>query len=517
MSHVREQLVHSVPVFRPYSNSLYGILALLGLLVSAFLPVHCFHHHTRVMSDLYRDSIFWVEVERIQPNPFQPRREFDQSKLEELAESIRMYGLLQPLTVTRKEEQHPDGGISVTYELIAGERRLRASKIAGVSQVPVIIRTGEDDDRVKLELAIIENLQREDLNPVDRAYAFQKLYKDFNFTHAEIGKKMGKSREYVSNTLRLLSLPEAILTYLAEGRVTEGHTRALLMLSNKPEEQMVLAREVVMKKLTVRETEGIARRSAQDRVTARHKIDPNILSVEQVLTERLGTRVTIEPREVGGRLVISFFSAEDLQALMDAMRVDDERAVVNTDLFKAAQAQEVESVMDSLEVTEMSQQASPASLYTADVPTEEPVVTLSSDTPAIPEFDEAVDEVPAVEVADEAVQVESSPDLKTSGTALIPDSEELPKEQELSAFETFLRALTGHGAEQKTTSEEPVAHAVAQQTENIAGAVEPSPARPMPEPTPEPIEIDTTTLCEESKEEKKEDDADLYSIRNFSI
>jgi ParB family chromosome partitioning protein len=130
-------------------------------------------------SDIYRDSIFWVEVERIKPNPYQPRREFNLAKLKELAESIRMYGLLQPLTVTRNEIPREDGGIGVEYELIAGERRLRASKLAGIAQIPVIIRTGEETDQMKLELAIIENLQREDLNPVDRAKAFMKLHKEF--------------------------------------------------------------------------------------------------------------------------------------------------------------------------------------------------------------------------------------------------------------------------------------------------------------------------------------------------
>ena len=277
------------------------------------------------MSDIYRDSIFWVEVERISPNPYQPRREFDEEKLNGLAESIRMYGLLQPLTVTRKETTKDDGSISVEYELIAGERRLRASKVAGLSQVPVIIRSGEDTDQMKLELAIIENLQREDLNPVDRAKAFLRLHKDFNFTHSQIGKKVGRSREYVSNTLRLLTLPDSILQYLSEGRISEGHTRPLLMLKDKPDEQAVLAKEILLKKLTVRESEALARRSAQDRVTPKYKINPEILSLEKKLTEKLGTRVQIEQKEVGGKLVISFFSAEDLATLLDNMRLESER------------------------------------------------------------------------------------------------------------------------------------------------------------------------------------------------
>ena len=186
------------------------------------------------MSQPYSNSIFWIEVDKIKPNPYQPRREFDQEKLKELADSIRQYGILQPLVVTRREMEKDDGGLAVEYELIAGERRLRASKIAGLAQVPVLIRVG-DDAKMKLELAIIENLQREDLNPVDRAKAFDRLAKEFGFKHAEIGEKVGKSREYVSNTMRLLTLPERMLTSLSEGKISEGHTRPLMMLVDRPE------------------------------------------------------------------------------------------------------------------------------------------------------------------------------------------------------------------------------------------------------------------------------------------
>jgi ParB/RepB/Spo0J family partition protein len=144
--------------------------------------------------------------------------------------------LRRTLTVTRKEVETPDGGLSVSYELIAGERRLRASKLAGVPQVPVIIRSGVEDAKLKLELAIIENLQREDLNAIDRAVAFQKLHTEFHLSHGDIGKRMGKSREYVSNTLRLLSLPSDIQTALAGGKLGEGHARTLLSLNDKPDD-----------------------------------------------------------------------------------------------------------------------------------------------------------------------------------------------------------------------------------------------------------------------------------------
>ncbi|MDO8620651.1 MAG: ParB/RepB/Spo0J family partition protein, partial [bacterium] len=217
------------------------------------------------MPAFVNNAVFWVEVEKIKPNPFQPRREFDEGRLSELAESIRMYGILQPLVVTRKEIAKEDGGLATEYELISGERRLRASRLAGLSQVPVLIRQGEENDREKLELAIIENLQREDLNAVDRARAFKRLASEFGFKHAEIGKKVGKSREYVSNTLRILDLSEEILTALSEGKINEGHTRPLLMLSDRPQEQMTLFKEIMYKKVTVREAENIARRIAYDR------------------------------------------------------------------------------------------------------------------------------------------------------------------------------------------------------------------------------------------------------------
>src|SRR3989338_7652130 len=162
------------------------------------------------MSNVYSNSIFCVDTNKIKPNPYQPRRDFDEARLEDLALSIKQYGVLQPLTVSRVEVEKEEGGLTTEYELIAGERRLRAAKIAGVLQVPVIIRTG-DTTIMKLELAIIENLQREDLNAVDRARAFFRLVNEFKFTHNEIAKKMGRSREYVSNSLRILTLPEEIL------------------------------------------------------------------------------------------------------------------------------------------------------------------------------------------------------------------------------------------------------------------------------------------------------------------
>jgi ParB family chromosome partitioning protein len=266
------------------------------------------------------NAIFWIEVDKISPNPYQPRREFDQDALKTLAESIRMYGVLQPLVVTRKEVFHEGSGMSVEYELISGERRLRASKLAGLSQVPALIRSGQEDAQLKLEMAIIENLQREDLNPVDRARSFERLAKEFGLKQSQIADKVGKSREYVSNSMRILSLPDEMITALEEGKISEGHTRPLLMLTDRPEEQTVLFKEIMTKKLTVREAESLSRRVATEKIRNKEKyLDPQIIEMEKNFTESLGTRVRIEKNKTGGTVTIDFFSPDDLRAILEKM------------------------------------------------------------------------------------------------------------------------------------------------------------------------------------------------------
>jgi ParB family transcriptional regulator, chromosome partitioning protein len=273
------------------------------------------------------DSIYWVEVEKIVPNPFQPRREFDEHKLKELSESVRMYGILQPLTVTRKEVQREDGTFFSEYELIAGERRLRASKLAGLTQVPVIIRDGEQTEQEKLELAIIENLQREDLNAVDRALAFQQLANVFGLSHQQVAEKVGRSREYVSNTIRLLALPAMILEALQLGKLSEGHARTLLMLVNHPAEQEVVFKEILLKKLSVREVERIARTIATDKVRKKgFEEDADIIDMEKRFMDSLGTRVKIQRTDFGGRLTIDYFSTADLEAMLVRIRSQEEAA-----------------------------------------------------------------------------------------------------------------------------------------------------------------------------------------------
>jgi len=276
------------------------------------------------MTQFYNDSVFWIDVDKIHPNPFQPRREFDVAQLQSLSDSIRQYGVLQALVVTRKEFQKEDGGLGVEYELIAGERRLRAAKMAGLSQVPVLIKVGdEENDLMKLELAIIENIQREDLNPVDRSRAFQRLIDEFGFKHVEIAKKVGKSREYVSNSVRLLALPPDILEALSLGKISEGHARPLMMLGDRMDEQLTLFKEIMFRKLTVREAEAIGRRIAYDKIRKKGAtLDPETQEMEEKLTETLGTRVSIEKRLNGGKIMIDFFSDQDLQEILELLKTN---------------------------------------------------------------------------------------------------------------------------------------------------------------------------------------------------
>lgn len=273
------------------------------------------------MDQFQSNSIFWVEVDKIRPNPFQPRTDFDESSLRSLADSIRQYGVLQPLVVTRHEEEKADGGISTYYELIAGERRLRASKLSGLVQVPVVIRSKEESDRTKLELAIIENLQREDLNAIDRASAFQRLQKEFKLNNTEIAKKVGKSREYVSNSLRLLNLPTEIQDAVVGGKLSEGHARALLMLVDRPEEQNTLFRDILLRKLSVREVEKITRNIAVDKVRKKDP-RPEITALERAFAEKFGTPVEIKEQEHGGKLIINFYSTDDLQNILSQVAIE---------------------------------------------------------------------------------------------------------------------------------------------------------------------------------------------------
>ena len=260
-------------------------------------------------------SVFWVSVDSIDPNPFQPRQVFNDDKILGLSQSIKRYGVLQPLVVTKREEMLSSGDMSVRYELIAGERRLRAAKLAGVREVPVVVRA-DTDDNVRLELAIIENLQREDLTPIDRARAFKRLADEFDMKHTQIAEKVGRSREYVSNSIRLLSLSDDIVQAIQLGKMSEGHARALLMLCDKPEEQRTLFQDIMLRKLTVRETEHIARKTAMDRVRKAGSLSENKV-IEEHIGNVLGARVYIQEKgDAGGKITIDCTSKDTMQDVL---------------------------------------------------------------------------------------------------------------------------------------------------------------------------------------------------------
>ncbi len=268
-------------------------------------------------------AVFWIDLAKITPNPYQPRKFFDPQKLQDLSDSIRRYGVLQPIVVTRMEEFTQEGGMVAKYEIIAGERRFRASKLAGLEKIPAIIREGDQTDQEKLELAILENLQREDLNPVDKARSFNRLVTEFNHTHAQVAESLGKSREYVSNSLRLLQLPDMILDALSEGKISEGHTRPLLMLKERPDEQQTLFMQMTsIQGMTVRDAEKFARSIATEKQRKNKDLDPEMKEIQQKLASHLGTKVSIDKKSQGGKLTIEFGNKNDLRQLFEKIQAE---------------------------------------------------------------------------------------------------------------------------------------------------------------------------------------------------
>lgn len=254
----------------------------------------------------------FIPIEKIIPNPRQPRREWAEDDLAELANSIREHGILQPLIATYDPE-------SDQYILIAGERRLRAASMAGLSFVPVIVRQATEQER--LELALIENLQRADLSPLETALAYMALNDEFNLTHEEIGARVGKSREAVSNTIRLVKLPQPVRLALSSGQISEGHARALLGLENSPQAQVAALDTILKNDLTVRQTEELVRmlKGEKPAPPQHSQPPPEIQALEERLRTALGTRVTVKHGRKGGRLIIHYYSDEELDALIDQL------------------------------------------------------------------------------------------------------------------------------------------------------------------------------------------------------
>ena len=253
-----------------------------------------------------------IRIELISPNPYQPRRAWDDAELADLAESIKVSGVLQPILVRPVENG---------YELIAGERRLRASQIAELEIIPAVIRKATDEEM--LELALIENIHRTDLNPIERAQAYRNYIDSFSLTQAEAAQKLGENRSVIANFLRLLELPEAIKQMLVEGKLTMGHARAILALPTD-ELKRKLANRAMAGRLSVREIERLVRKfvTGTSETTKSSKEKPaHILDLEDKLTRQLGTKVSIDTRKNGqrGKIIIEFFSLDDFDRITEAI------------------------------------------------------------------------------------------------------------------------------------------------------------------------------------------------------
>lgn len=263
------------------------------------------------------DAIFHLEVSKIKPNPNQPRRHFDEAALWGLANSIREFGFLQPLVVT-KTGKETAGGVDVEYELLAGERRLLAAKLLGLEVVPAIIRN-IDLEREKLELAVVENIQREDLNPIEKARAMARLQEEFRMTQREIAAKLGKSREVVANSVRLLDLPIYIQETLEKGQITESHGRFLLAVHD-PGAQKQLFEDIMRQGLTMRELKNRVRSIGDKRQATSDKhnagLSPELKMMEEKLSSELGAPVRIERSANTGKIVITFYSEEELENIV---------------------------------------------------------------------------------------------------------------------------------------------------------------------------------------------------------
>ncbi len=258
-----------------------------------------------------------VPIESVQPNPWQPRLHLKHDQLEELAASIRTHGVMQPLVVSAADSN----GV---YTLIAGERRWRASSLAGLEDVPVVIM--DATPQAMLELAIVENVVRADLSPMEEAHAYRRLIEDFRLTQGEVAERVGKSRVAITNTLRLLNAPEPVQESLVMGEITEGHARAMLGLSSMTDQLEVLD-QVRSRGLNVRQTEQMVRTWTQkpaQRAFERPALDPETVRVESRLREALGTRVTLKRSGTsGGTMTIEFFSDEQLQAICDRLMEEE--------------------------------------------------------------------------------------------------------------------------------------------------------------------------------------------------
>jgi ParB family chromosome partitioning protein len=265
------------------------------------------------MSDKKSEAVFQIEVEKIVPNPEQPRRHFDEESLRELANSIREFGIIQPLIVSKISEEK-ENGTEVHYELIAGERRLMAAKMVGLRTVPAIVKH-ISVGREKLELAIIENIQRADLNPVEEARAYSRLQDEFRMTQREIASRLGKSRETVANAMRLLNLPSEIQTALETGQLNESQARLLLQIDDIAKQKDIFY-SILTDKPSVRALKQRIKDSSSPKTEVR-SVNPTLDAIKNRLEEILGTKVDIKTEGDKGRITINFYSSEELSSLIE--------------------------------------------------------------------------------------------------------------------------------------------------------------------------------------------------------
>ena len=255
-----------------------------------------------------------VAIQKVEPNPNQPRKDFDQESLQELADSIRQHGLIQPLTVRSRENGF--------YQIIAGERRWRAARLAGLKQIPVFVV--DADDRKVMELALVENLQRSDLNPMEEARGFRSLLEDYGLTQEQVAEQVGKSRPAVANALRLLNLKPAVAKLVEEGKISAGHARALMMLSGE-RSQMAAAQKIISLELSVRQAESLCRRLAREAKAGDRTEEKLPLQVDytaecaQNLSRAMGRKVRIAAGKRKGRVELEYYGLDDLQALYEAL------------------------------------------------------------------------------------------------------------------------------------------------------------------------------------------------------
>ncbi len=273
----------------------------LGKGLKAFIP----EEYGILKEERYAD----LDIDQIKPNPFQPRLTFNPQAIEELAQSIQESGILQPIVVV-PEEGH--------YRIIVGERRWRAAQKIGLKKIPALIRSLPQDKQ--LEACLVENLQREDLNPLEIALAYQKLMEDLNYTQQQIAEKVGKDRTSVTNYLRLLKLPSEVQAYLSQGKISMGHARALLSLEDS-HLQLALARETADKKLSVREVEKLIKKRLEKQPTSRPSLpDPDLAAIQEEMLNILATKVIISGHQHKGVIKIYYFSVDDLNRIYEKIK-----------------------------------------------------------------------------------------------------------------------------------------------------------------------------------------------------